>query len=191
MIKNYFKVAMRNIRKHTFYSAINILGLAAGVTACLLIILYITDELSYDKFQANAENMYRIGLHGRFADQEINTASSCAPLASAMVREVPGVESATRLDQRDKMVFKQDDKSFTENRVLFVDSNFFDFFSFHLIEGDPKTALIEPNSVVLTEALAKKYFTEPALGKLITIGNQNTTYKVTGIAEQAPSNSHF
>jgi putative ABC transport system permease protein len=191
MIKNYFTVALRNIRRHAFYSLINIFGLAAGVTACLLVVIYITDELSYDKFHAGAENMYRIGLQGRFGDQEINTASSCPPLSAAMVREIPGVEAALRIDTRDNMVFKQGDKAFTEHGIFFTDSNFFDFFSFHLIEGDPKTALIEPNSIVLTEALAKKYFTESALGKLITVGNQNQTFKVTGIVEEAPGNSHI
>jgi putative ABC transport system permease protein len=192
MLKNYFKVALRNIRKHKFYSAINILGLAAGVTSCLFIILYISDELSYDKFHAGAENIYRIGLEGKIGDQEIRTASSCPPLASAMAKEIPGVESSIRVSPRGNSVFKYEDKSFTEEQIVYTDSNFFEFFSFRLIEGDPATALKEPNSIVLTERIAKKYFDKgSAIGKLITVGNDNRTFKVTGIAEEPPFNSHF
>lgn len=192
MFKNYFKVALRNIRKHKFYSAINILGLAAGVTSCLFIILYITDELSYDKFHTDAEKIYRIGLEGKIGDQEIRSASSCPPLAAAMSKEIPGVESSIRISPRGNSVFKYEDKSFTEDQIIYTDSNFFEFFSFRLLEGDPATALKEPNSIVLTERVAKKYFDkESAIGKLITVGNDNQTFKVTGIAEEPPFNSHF
>jgi putative ABC transport system permease protein len=191
MFKNYVKVALRNIRKHSFYSAINIFGLAVGVISCLFIILYVSDELSYDKFHAEAENVYRIGLHGQLSGQEILTASSCPPLASAMVREIPGVEQAIRVNQRNNMVFKQGDKAFTEDKIVFSDSNFFQFFSFKLKEGDPLTALKEPNSIVLTEELANKYFNGSAVGQLITVGNDNKSYKVTGIAAPVPHNSHF
>lgn len=191
MIRNYITIAIRNIRKHSFYSAINIFGLAAGVTACLFIILYISDEFSYDHFHKEAVNIYRIGLHGKIAGQEINTASSCPPLASSMVANIPGVEAATRVNKRDNMVFKNGDLSFTEDKILFADSNFFQFFSFELLEGDPATALKDPNSIVLTPDLASKYFKGPALGKLLTIGNENKTFKVTGIAAASPHNSHF
>jgi putative ABC transport system permease protein len=191
MFKNYFKIALRNIRKQAFYSAINILGLAAGVTACLFVILYVTDELSYDTFHADAQNIYRIGLHGRIAGQEINTASSTPPLAAAMVAEIPGVEAAIRVNRYDNQVFKQGVKTFTEDKIVYTDSNFFAFFSFVLLEGDPATVLKEPNSVVLTPELASKYFSGPAVGKLITIGNDNVSYKVTGIVAAPPYNSHF
>jgi putative ABC transport system permease protein len=191
MIKNYLTVALRNIRKHTFYSAINIFGLATGVAASLFILLYIVDELSYDRFHQDASNIYRIGLKGKIGGQEMETASSCPPLASSMVAEIPGVEAATRINRRDNMVFKNGDLSFTEDKILFADSNFFQFFSFKLLEGDPATALKEPNSIVLTPDLATKYFKGEALGKLITIGNENKSFKVTGIAAEAPHNSHF
>lgn len=191
MLKNYFKVVLRNMRKQSFYSAINLFGLAAGVTSCLLILLYVVDELSYDKFHYDADQLYSIGLHGKIAGQEIYTASSSPPLSAAMVAEIPGVEQATRVSPRNNVVFKYDDKVFSENKVLYVDSNFFQFFSFKLLQGDPKTALIEPNSIVLTEDLAKKYFTADAVGKLMIIGNDNQTYKVTGVAANPPSNSHF
>lgn len=191
MYKNYLTLAIRNIQKHSFYSAINIFGLATGVAACLFIILYITDEMSYDHFHREAQNIYRIGLHGKIAGQEINTASSCPPLASALVSNIPGVESATRINRRDDMVFKNGDLSFTEDKILFADSNFFQFFSFQLLEGNSATVLSEPNSIVLTPKLAAKYFKDSAIGKLLTIGNQNKTFKVTGIAATPPHNSHF
>jgi putative ABC transport system permease protein len=191
MLKNYLTVALRNIRKHSFYSTINIFGLATGMAACLFILVYIVDELSYDRFHQDASNIYRIGLHGKISGQELNTASSCPPLASAMVTEIPGVEAATRVNLRNNMVFKNGDLSFTEDKIVFADSNFFEFFSFTLFEGDPTTALKEPNSIVLTPELAKKYFKGEALGKLITIGNENKSFKVTGIAATPPHNSHF
>jgi putative ABC transport system permease protein len=191
MLKNYFTVALRNIRKHSFYSGINIFGLATGVAACLFILLYITDEFSYDRFHKDAPNIYRVGLHGKLAGQEINTTTSCPPLASTMVADIPGVEAATRINRRNNLVFKNGNLSFTEKKVLYADSNFFQFFSFKLLEGDPATALKEPNSIVLTPDLAAKYFKGPALGKLLTVGNDNQSFKVTGIVEAPPHNSHF
>lgn len=191
MLKNYFIIALRNIRKHSFYSSINIFGLAVGVAACLFIMLYITDEWSYDKFHKDAEVIYRIGLHGKIAGQEINTASSCPPLAGALQSEVPGVEQTTRLNRRDNVVFKNGEKSFVEDRIFSADSNFFQFFSFNLLKGDAATVLKEPNCIVLTPALASKYFNEDAIGKIITVGNDNKAMKVTGIVEAPPHQSHF
>jgi putative ABC transport system permease protein len=193
MFQNYFKVAFRNILKHKFFSAINIAGMTIGITACLLIILYIADELSYDKFHANADRIYQVGLHGKIAGQDIKTANTCPPMAAALVSEIPEVEAATRVTPYfGKPAVKYNDKAFTEEKVIFADSNFFEFFSFKLIEGDVKTALKEPNTVVVTEATAKKYFgDEPAMGKLLVIGNDNRSSKVTGIAANPPANSHF
>jgi putative ABC transport system permease protein len=193
MYKNYFKVAFRNILKHKFFSAINILGMTIGITACLLIILFVADELSFDRFHAHAERIYQVGLHGKIAGQDIRTANTCPPLYAAMVNEIPEVESATRLAPFfGQPSIKYGDKAFTEEKVLFADSNFFEFFTFKLLEGDAKTALKEPNSVVLTEAMTKKYFgEEAALGKLLVIGNDNKSYKVTGVAANPPGNSHF
>ncbi|MFM8912383.1 MAG: ABC transporter permease [Flammeovirgaceae bacterium] len=192
MIKNYMTIAFRNIRNQIFYSSVNIVGLAVGVAACLFMLLYVTDELQYDRFHAKADRMYRIGLHGKIAGQELYTASSCPPLAQALISEVPGVEEATRVNRRDNVVFKNGEKAFTEKRVLTADSNFFQFFSFKLVAGDPATALRDPNSIVLTPVLANKYFPgENALGKLLLVGNQNKPMKVTGIAEPPPHQSHI
>lgn len=193
MLKNYFNVAVRNILKHKFFSAINILGMTIGVTACLLIILYIKDELSFDKFHANAERIYQVGLHGKVGGQDLRVANTCPPLAEALMSDVPEVESTTRIVPFfGKPMIRYNETILTEEKVFFADSNFFEFFSFKLLEGDIKTALKEPNTVVFTQEMATKYFgKEQAVGKLVVIGNENETYKVTGLAANSPGNSHF
>ena len=192
MLKNYFKLAFRNILKYKFFSAINILGMSIGIAACLLILLYVTDELSYDRFHANADRIYQVGLHAKIGDQDINTGNTCPPMAETLVKEVPGVEEATRIASFwGAPTLKYEEKVFTEDKIFHADSNFFNFFSYKLIEGDPNTALEEPNTLVLTESIAKKYFgNAPALGKLLTVGGTQA-YKVTGISADAPTNSHF
>ena len=191
MLKNYFKVAFRNILKHKFFSFINILGMTIGVTACLLIILYVSDELSFDKFHTKADRMYQVGLHGKIAGQEIYTSTTCPPMSAALVADIPEIEESTRLDGYGLAAIKYGEKAFTEEKIFYADSNFFQFFDFKLLEGDAKTALKEPNSIVFTTGLAKKYFgNESAIGKLVTVGNDSATYKVTGIAADAPTNSH-
>lgn len=193
MLTNYFKVAVRNILKYKFFSAINILGMTIGITACLLIVLYVTDELSYDRFHAKADRIYQVGLHGKIGDQDIRTSTTCPPMAEAFVKEISGISEATRIANFwGAPIIKYGDNIFTEERVFYADSNFFSFFSFVLKEGDVKTALLEPSTVVITETMAKKYFgDEEPMGKLLTIGQDNATYKVTGISEDAPKNSHF
>jgi putative ABC transport system permease protein len=193
MLKNYLNIAIRNMLKHKFFSAINILGMTIGITACLLIVLYVTDELSYDRFHVKADRIYQVGLHGKIGGQDIMTSTTCPPMAEGFVKEIPGIEEATRIANFwGASVVKYDDKSFTEEKIFYADSNFFHFFSFALVEGEPKTALLEPNSVVLTKEMATKYFgNEPAMGKLLVIGGDNKTFKVTGVTEDCPANSHF
>lgn len=191
MLKNYFKVAVRNILKHKFYSAINILGMTIGVTACILIVLYVADEVSYDRFHKNADRMYQVGLHGKIGGQDIRTTNTCPPLAQAMSDEIPDVEASTRVAGFWGSVVKYGDLAFTEERVFYADSNFFSFFTFELLSGDPKTVLKNPQSVVITQEMAAKYFgDEPAMGKMMIIGD-TVAYKVTGVAENAPGNSHL
>ena len=192
MFQNYFKLAVRNIGKHKFFSAINILGMSVGITACLLLLLYVVDELSYDGFHANADRIYQVGLHAKIGEQDINTANTCPPMAETLVKEVPGVEQATRIASFwGAPTLKYGDKVFTEEKIFHADSNFFNFFSYKLLEGDPNTALQEPNTLVLTESMANKYFgAEPAVGKLMTVGGTQT-YTVTGVTADAPTNSHF
>lgn len=193
MLTNYLRVAFRNILKYKFFSLINILGMTVGITACLLISIYVVHEVSYDRFHEKADQIYQIGLHGKIGGQDIMTSTTCPPMAEAFVKEIPGVAEATRIaDFWDAAIVRYNDKSFTEQKLFLADSNFFSFFSFPLIEGDAKTVLIEPNSIVITKSMAKKYFgEEPAMGKLLGLGNENRSFKVTGIAEDVPTNSHF
>lgn len=190
MLQNYFKVALRNILKHKFYSALNISGLALGLASCFIIGLYVLDELTYDKFHTDHENIYSIALHGRIGGQELYTSSSSPPIAQAMVQGIPGVEQAVRIRQWGNVVMKYDDKAFTETEVILVDSNFFQFFSFQLIKGDVDKVLKEPNTMVMTPEAAQRYFgNEDPIGKILTIGNNNQACTVTGITEVPPGNS--
>ncbi|WP_083262469.1 ABC transporter permease [Roseivirga sp. 4D4] len=193
MFRNHFTIAIRNILKRKVFASINILGMTAGLTACFLIALYIIDEFSYDDFHANADRIYQVGLHKKFAEQDVRSISVCPPLADAMLTEIPEVESTLRLNQWGRPILQYGENVFSEDKVFFTESNFFEFFSFRLISGNAKTALKEPNSVVLTETTARKYFgNENPLDKLILIGEGNQThYKVTGVAADSPDNSHF
>lgn len=194
MLKNYFTVSIRNIRKRKVFAGINLLGMTAGITACLLIALYVIDEFSYDRFHTNADRIYQVGRDNKFGGRDVRSTSVCPPLADAMLSEMPEVESTFRMHRWGKPILRYGEKSFTEDKVFFAESNFFDFFSFRLISGNAQTALKEPNSMVLTEKTARKYFgDENPLEKLILMGEgeDKVPYKITGVAADCPNNSHF
>ncbi len=195
MLRNYLIIALRNMKKQKFFAAINVAGLATGISVCMLIWLYVADELSYDKFHRDYQNIYRLALRGRLAGQEFNTANTSVPVGPAMLTDIPGVEEMVRVfpvGGTSGVAFRHEEHIYSETKVFGADSNFFSFFSFEWLNGDPKTALKEPNSVVITEDLARKYFgNENPLGKIITIGNDKWPCKVTGVTRGAPSNSHI
>jgi putative ABC transport system permease protein len=193
MVKNFFKVAFRNMVKQKFFSLINVLGLSIGIAASLFVVLYIVDELSYDLFHTDIEKIYRLDLTGRLNGQEIETTNSSPPVALAMVAEIPEIESSVRIQELSDVIVTVDEESFIEvSGIFFADSNFFEFFDFVLLEGDAKSVLNQPNTVVLTQKMATKYFgDEPAIGKQLVLFNSKTVYKVTGVAANPPSNSHF
>jgi putative ABC transport system permease protein len=193
MLKNYFKVAMRNITKHKFFSIINILGLTIGLAGSLFISFYIFDELTYDQFNVKGNRIYRMNLHGKMSGQEIFTSNSSFPMSKALVDEIPEVEEATRVKDMGEWIFRNSEISFNEEGIVTVDSNFFSVFSFKLLYGNPETALEHPNSIVLTEKLAIKYFGEAtnALDKSLSIGNDKSEYKVTGVMENERGDSHL
>jgi len=197
MLSNYLKIALRNIRRQKFYAFVNITGLTIGLITCLLIILYVVDEFSYDKFHKDADRIYRVNLMGRMSGQEFNSSYSSAPVAAGFLEEIPGVEQACRIALWKDMSVEHLEDSFTERTVLLADSNFFDFFSFTLLTGDPKTVLDKPYSIVLTETAANKIFgyTGPGdnrcIGQNLEFGNEKWACTVTGIAEDPPQNSHF
>lgn len=179
------------MRRNQFNTLINVVGLSLSLSACLFIFVYLQDELTFDQFHTDARNIQRISLTLKFNDLDIFIPMASAPLGAAMTTEIPEVNESFRFYGLDmNHIFRQDDKTFSEKKVLYADSNFFSFFSFHLKEGNKKTALSEPNSVVITPALALKYFnTENALGQLLFIDGE--TFTVSGIIESPPSNSHI
>ncbi len=194
MLRNYIKIAFRNLRRHKIYSYINIGGLAIGITCCLLILLYIHDELTYDSFHENAKRIYRINIDIKFGATE-----STAPLSSDMMgptlkKDYPYVEEYTRIYSfvSNKKI-KKDNEFNNEHSVAYVDSTFFKVFTFPVISGQADNLLNEPNTVVITETIAKKYFgTADAAGKFIETGEKgNKNYKVTAVIEDMPGNSHF
>lgn len=192
MLKNYLKVTFRNILNKKFYSFLNILGLTIGITSAVLIIIYVQDELNYDTFQPNVENKYVIGLEGKIGSQEIKGIFTPPILAGTIMEEIPGIVSTTRTNGVGDIVFRYNNNVFTEKSVFWADSNFYDFFGYKLIEGDPENVLKGPNKAVLTESIAKKYFgNENPIGKTILVGNAQTIYEVTGINRNTPTNTHF
>lgn len=192
MIKSYFKITYRALLKNKFYSAINILGLSLGMAASILIIIFIVDELSYDKFHPQGELIYRVNMQGKMNGNEFNMALSPAPMSQALKDEVPEVADAIRLGAFRTMPIRYEDKTFTEPMMLVAESNFFDFFGFELLQGDPKTALSGTDKIVLTETAAKKYFgNEDAIGEIIFRGSDKTATEVSGVVADPPHNSHI
>lgn len=191
MLSNYFKIAFRNLIKHKSFSLINITGLAIGIASCVLILLFVQDELSYDRYHEKADRIYRVHTEGRLADNEFHMAVSPAPLAFTLVEEFPEVEAAFRIRNYGFPVFRYGEKAFSEEKVYWADSTIFDVLSIRFLEGSPETALAQPDAIVLTESMKKKYFgDEPALGKIINSDRRND-YMVTAIIEDFPRNSHF
>jgi putative ABC transport system permease protein len=191
MIKNYVKIAFRNFLKHKGFSFINIFGLAVGVACCLLIVLFVLDEVSFDQYHEKADQIYRVGIDGYINNTVFQGVVTCAPMAQTLVREYPEVTAATRMRNFGFPVFRYQDKVFSEERVFWVDQAFFEVFTVSFIRGDMKTALAEPNTIVLTRSMALKYFgDENPIGKSLNADNQRD-YLVTGVVEDPPHNSHF
>ncbi|HEV8508430.1 MAG TPA: ABC transporter permease, partial [Chitinophagaceae bacterium] len=194
MIRNYFKVAWRNLLKNKAFSFINIMGLSIGIAVCFIIMLYVQDELSYDRFNVKAGRIYRIAFKARINGGKINESNVMPPVAAALQRDYPEVEEVTRINEGGKPKITYKDKSFKDDRVGLVDSNFFSVFTLSFIDGNPKTSLIEPHTVVVTKEFAHKFFgNEDPMGKLITItgGTDQTPCKITGVVNKIPTNSHF
>ena len=190
MVKNFLTIALRNMLKDKYYTIINLSGLVIGITGTLFVVLYVWNELSYDKFHHDYKNIYEVALTGKIGEQEINASSTSAPLAIAMAENIPGVEEVVRIWGRGRPVFRYEEKAFAEQEIMAADSNFFTFFDFKLIKGSPSQVLAEPNSIVLIEELASKYFGESdPIGKIIQVGNEKKAYKVTGVCEAPPQNS--
>ena len=145
MIKSHIRIAFRNFGRYNIFSLINVIGLAIGLAGSLLILLWVVDELSYDKFHNNSESIYRIGFKGVFGNNELNTANTAAPTAEVLLSEYDEISDVTRLLKGWSKQVSYGKRSFSEDKFMFADSNFFEFFSFKLVRGDPKTVLLDSN----------------------------------------------
>lgn len=182
------------MKKQSGYLVLNLTGLTIGITSFLLISLFVFHELSFDRFHKNYENIYRIKITGLMAGSTINQAVSAAPMAQALLKDYPEVENAVRIfkSSSDSWLVKHGDIRFFEDALLFADSSFFTVFDFKLLRGDPKKALVNPKSVILTEKVAIKYFgKEDPIGKRLSLEADSNLYTVTGVVQDIPSNSHF
>jgi len=190
MFKNYLKTAFRNLGKNKLYSGINIIGLTIGLAACLLIGVFINHELSYDKFNANAERIVRITMEYKKAEAVNTTATTGTKVGPQFKRTFPAVEEYTRTFISHGII-KYGEKIFDEQRILFADEPLFKIFSFKLVEGDATSALDAPDKIVLTRSMAKKYFgnDQDVINKtIIALGKD---FKVSAICEDAPQNSQI
>ncbi len=192
MIRNFIITACRNLFKQKAYSFINILGLAIGLLSFIFISLFVYNEISYDRFHDKYQDIYRVKVEGQMSGQELNQAITAAPMAQALVEDIPEIEQAVRIGKFGDWLVRYKEKSFNENNVLFADSSFFKIFDFNLIEGNPEDVLTEPRSIIMSETYAKKYFgNEDPIGKIVTLETDTSFYTVRGIVEDAPENSHF
>jgi len=151
MFKNYLKIAFRNLVRHKGYSFINIAGLAIGITCCLLILIFVQDELVYDKHHKQGKDIYRIAIDARIGNQDLKAIATPAPMAFTLVDEFPEVVQAARIFNPDRILVQYGDNRFNEEKFLFADSTIFDVFTIPMIQGNPNTALTHPNAVVITE----------------------------------------
>ena len=195
MLRNYFKIAWRNLSKNKGFTIINIIGLSLGIACFIVIAMYVTDELSYDRYNEKADRIYRVNSDIVFGGTDLIMAVTSDPMGETLKNDYPEVEQYTRLyaSQGAKLI-KKGNEYISENAVVHVDSTFFDVFTLPSIIGNTNTALNEPNTVVITETVAKRYFgsSEMAIGKMLeTDDNERTLYKVNAVIEDMPKNSHF
>lgn len=191
MYESYLKIAIRSISRNRLFSAINILGLAVGIATCLTILLLIRYELSFDRYNEKADRIVRVVFKGTVRGQQMNEAHVMPGVAAVLKNAYPEVRQATRLRVGGYPRIRHNGKSFREDALVFVDSNFFQVFSLGFVNGDRNTVLSAPNSLVISEAIARKYFAgEEPVGKMLTF-DSGTNYLVTGVIKDVPATSHF
>src|SRR6266487_130766 len=195
MIKNYFKTAWRNLWRSKAFSAINILGLSTSLACCILMFLFIQNELSYDKYHQHAKNIYRVTSKAEGPNGRTNLAVTPAPWAPFMKKDYGEIKNYTRLLKAEKTDIGQPgQRHFYESELLYADSTFLDIFSVQLEKGDEKKALEQPNSIILTNETARKYFgDDDPIGKTLEVNSfvGRVNVQVTAVAKKLPANSHF
>ncbi|GGB14420.1 ABC transporter permease [Puia dinghuensis] len=190
MLINYIKLSLRNLRRNKAFTAINILGLATGLAACLLIVAWVKDEASYDRYAARAKDIYRVNL-GVTGTTHMDYPMVDNAVGPGMAAAYPEIESFTRLCHLGDAFIQFGTRQFKESNLVFVDSNFFSIFTLPFLEGDSRTALVKPNSLVVTKAVAEKYFgPEPALGKTVALSDYGPC-TITGVIDKIPDAGHF
>ncbi|HLY68117.1 MAG TPA: ABC transporter permease [Puia sp.] len=191
MLKNYLKVALRNLWKNKVFSAINIIGLSAGLGVCLLIVLYVVDESTYDKYFPNADRIYRLDADIYFNGTEFSASVSPAPLGPTLARESPQVGQMVRFNYQGDILVKKNNQNIQDHHAVFADSTFFKVFNIPVISGNTASALNEPNTIVIDETTAKRYFNSTdVVGKTLYVDN-STYCRITAVIKDMPSNSHF
>jgi len=192
MIKSYIKIALRNLKRNSAISFINICGLALGIATCLLISLYIIDELSYDRFNSQADRIVRVVFKGKVKGGDIKESHVMPPVASTMKAELSDIAETARLRIGGAPLFQVGDQVFNDSRLAYVDPSFFKIFTLPLLKGDLLTALAEPNTAIISETMAHKYFnTSDVIGKQLPIKGNGPILKITGVMKDIPKNSHF
>jgi putative ABC transport system permease protein len=191
MFENYFKTAWRSLRKNKTFTILNIAGLSIGLACSLLIALFVLDELSYDRFNTQADHIYRIDEQVKFGDFNYNGAWVPAIMGPTFAKDFDEIGQYTRLKSSEGVVIRKGKENIREDRAVYADSSLFDVFTFNMIAGNSKTALKEPHSLVVTESIARKYFNSlDILGKTLLVDG-TTNYKITGVIKDIPSQSHF
>ncbi len=191
MLKNYFKIAFRNLIRHRIFTFINVLGLAIGLVCFILIMLWIQDELSFDRHNSNFEQIYRIGTDTKMGEQEETGTWTAIPLGPALMEEIPEIESAVRLKGNYENLVSFEETSFLLDKIYYTDTEIFDVFSIPLISGSSSDLLTRPKTIVITESTAKQFFkNEDPIGKTLKFDNK-TEYEIVGVAKDWPANSHW
>lgn len=191
MFKNYFKTAWRNFRKNKTFSILNTIGLSIGMACFLLIMLFVLDESSYDRYNVHADLIYRVDDHIKFGDFLYNGAETPAVMGPSFAREFPQIEQYTRLKNNGGLIISKGNDHIREDHVIYADPSIFKVFTLPMIAGDPENSLKEPHSIVITESMAKKYFNNiNVIGKTV-LANDKDSYTITGIIKDIPKESHF
>lgn len=192
MFRNYFKVAARSLWRNGKISVIHIVGLSVGIASCLIMLLYVKSELGYDRFNKKADRIVRVIFKADVGGQKIGEANVMPPVAASLKSSFPEVQQATRLLVGGEPVISYGNKSFKEDAFAYVDANFFQVFTLRFLEGDPRIALSEPNTIVITRAMAQKYFGKAdPIGKVLDFKRWKTSFQVTGVIDEVPRNAHF
>ena len=192
MLRNYLKIAFRSLRKGKGYTALNIIGLAAGLGVCLLIVLYVTDELSYDRYNVNADRIYRVDEDSYINNTRFDAVAISKFLGPTLVASYPKIQQMVRFRNPGDLLVRKGNDHILEHHFTFADSTIFKVFTLPMIAGDPNTALNNFHSIVIDESAARRYFNSTdVVGRTLEVGNDNTPLKITGVIRDMPEQSQF